>query len=137
LSGKKGRLKIRLILDARLTNRMFADPPGVSLCTAEGFSKIEVEVPSGIDPYSDSGRQWLESLGLCMGLADVKDCFHRMIVPPELSDFFCFPPIRARDVGLSGHIISGRALEPDDYVWPCARALPCHTSSSLDMHLMA
>ena len=40
---KKGREKMRLILDCRRSNQLFKDPPYVALLTAEGLGSIEVE----------------------------------------------------------------------------------------------
>ena len=40
---KKGKLASTMILDAREANRAFGDPPGVKLCSAETFSKIECQ----------------------------------------------------------------------------------------------
>ena len=35
---KSDRQKIRLIVDARQANQVFGSPPGVELCTLEGFA---------------------------------------------------------------------------------------------------
>ena len=48
---------IRLILDARRANRLFQDPPGVDMCTAESFSRIEVELPEGVDPWDEEAQE--------------------------------------------------------------------------------
>ena len=72
---KSDKQKIRMIVDARPANADFRDPPGVSLATAETFSKIEVTGSSDdVDDFS-----------LYAGLSDVKDCFHRVKQPRWLS----------------------------------------------------
>jgi hypothetical protein len=43
---KKNGIDQRIIVDARRANRHFRTPPHVDLCTSEGISKIEVEVPA-------------------------------------------------------------------------------------------
>ena len=77
VSKKDGRL--RLIVDCRPTNRMFRDPPGISLATGEAFSKIEVE-------YDFSDFEPSNSFGVASGMADVPDCFHRMLLPAEMCE---------------------------------------------------
>ena len=51
---------------------------------------IEVELDSSIDPHSAEGREALEALGLCTGIGDIADAFHRFKIDQE----FC------RDFGL-------------------------------------
>ena len=51
-------------MDARRTNRLFKDFPGVDFCSAEALGSMEIEV--GDDEAS--GECWLD-------MADVKDCF--------------------------------------------------------------
>lgn len=72
---KSDKKKIRMIVDARPANQIFRAPPGVQLCTSEGFARIEVEVPDALIPGSEEFRKHLESRGLYFGLADVKDCW--------------------------------------------------------------
>ena len=33
-------------------------------------------------------------------------------------------PVRARDVSLNGREVSGQMVEDDEWIYPCARALP-------------
>ena len=73
--------QIRMIIDARRANRMFKTPPGVDLCTSEGLSRTEVSLPKGVTPWSKEGRAMINSFGLCLGLADVDNCFHRCKQP--------------------------------------------------------
>ena len=44
--------KIRIIVDARRSNLRFRSPPGVTLCTAEGLRRIEVDKPCCDAPES-------------------------------------------------------------------------------------
>ena len=63
----------RLIIDARLSNLHFLPPPGVSLVTSEGLSRVEVALENDdVDP-----GELPRLAGLHLGLADVKDALHR------------------------------------------------------------
>ena len=110
--------KLRLILDARRTNRRFAPPPRVDLLTAEGLGRIEVELPDDQDFSS-----------LYCGTADVQDAFHRMGIPLWLSRWFGLPRFRAGDVGIT-ETVDG-VVDPDDWVTPMPRCLPMGFSWSL------
>lgn len=112
---KSDHKKIRMIVDARPANSKFRDPPGVSLSTAETFSKFEVEP-------SSSGEDSLP-FSLFAGLSDVKDCFHRIKQPRWLSKHFCFMPIEARHVGLTGQFLEGHQLSSSDLVFPMPGSL--------------
>ena len=48
--------RIRMIIDARQPNRMFRVPPGVELCSSEGFACTEVSLPEGVEQPTD---RWL------------------------------------------------------------------------------
>ena len=37
-----------------------------------------------------------------LGITDIKDCFHNMLIPEWLSDFFSPIPVRAKEVGMEG-----------------------------------
>ena len=111
---KSDRQKIRMIVDARPANSEFVDPPGVSLSTAETFAKFEVEDgPGGLT----------DDFGLFVGLSDLKDCFHRIKQPRWLSKHFCFLPIEARHVGMTGCWLEGRRLESSDLIYPMPGSL--------------
>ena len=45
---------MRLIIDARRSNLHFNPPPNVELLTAEGLSKIEVELPAELEVDSEA-----------------------------------------------------------------------------------
>ena len=106
VSRKDGRL--RLILDCRSANRYFLSPPGVSLLTAEGLGRIEVDpnAPSEMDP-------------LAAGIIDVQNCFHRMLFDTdgpisEIAEFFGLPPVTAGELGLAS--VNGEAVLPEETV---------------------
>eukprot|EP00438_Fugacium_kawagutii_P005650 Skav219567 [mRNA] locus=scaffold886:113683:117079:- [translate_table: standard] len=124
--------KIRLIVDARPANQMFRSPPGVELCTAEGFSRIEVEVPEELQPGTAEFAEHLQSKGLYFGLADVKDCFHRMRQPEWLSKYFCWRPIPVKWIhGLIGSELEGQKVSPEEKVYPMPASLCMGFSWSL------
>ena len=102
-------------MDCRSTNRMFRDPPGISLATGEAFSKIELE-------YDFSDFEPSSSFGVAFGVADVPDCFHRMLLPAEMCEYFCWPSIAAGSLGIAD--IDGHCIDKDVLVYPCNRVLP-------------
>ena len=81
----KKNCDLRLIVDARLANRMFRDPPSVHLATPEAFSRMEV------DP----------DVNLVEGTADVDNCFHRLGIPPRAWGVLRSPPAEGVRHGLS------------------------------------
>eukprot|EP00438_Fugacium_kawagutii_P024261 Skav223122 [mRNA] locus=scaffold419:830256:833692:- [translate_table: standard] len=120
---KSDRKRVRMIVDARPANDDFLDPPGISLATAETFSKFEV-VGSGDDDDDNPFE-------LYAGLSDVRDCFHRIKQPRWLSKFFCFMPIEARHVGLTGTTLEGQTLKSSDLIYPMPGSLCMGFSWSL------
>ena len=76
---------MRLIIDAWAPNRVFADPPHVSLLTAEGLGAIEVEFGDGVDPESGLAADMLRLLTVYLGLGDVDNAFHRLLMPNWMS----------------------------------------------------
>ena len=117
---KCGRTKLRMITDARGPNRLFADPPGVSLVTGEGLGRIEVELPPEAFDDPDYG---FRTSSLALGILDVQDCFHRDRVPHQLARYFCWEPVPAKVLGLDGQVLDGRLLGPLDADYPCAGSL--------------
>ena len=116
---KSNKTKLRLITDARRSNAHFKEPPGVSLITAEGLGRIEVELDG--DLWNDPTIT--DHLAFHLGLSDVKDCFHRMKVPVWLSKYFAWDAVPAKVVGLQGTMLEGKVLSPLDAVYPCAGSL--------------
>ena len=123
--------RIRMIIDARRANRMFKTPPGVDLCTAEGLSRTEANLPKGVTPWSQEGKAILNNFGLCLGLADVDNCFHRCKQPLWLAEHFAMEPVLAKKVGLTGKVVSGITMQADDVVYPCPGSLCMGFSWSL------
>jgi hypothetical protein len=111
--------KLRLILDCRRANMKFLEPPTVELVTGEGLSQIEVDMGSGD----------LEGLKLALGVADVSDCFHRLILDGPLREHFCWPPLSARELGVSR--VGEQPVSPETTVWPMQRGLPMGFSWAL------
>ena len=134
---------MRLIIDARASNALFADPPSVDLLTSEGLSRIEVDSSLSI---SDSIQLAAEELGMAVGIGDVKDCFHRLIIPMELARYFCFEGGKAGELGVEGLTIEGQYLHYDSIIYPCPKTLSmgfswalylcqCATSSKLSKNV--
>lgn len=128
---KSDKQKIRMILDSRQANQLFRAPPGVELCSAEGFARLEVTVPESHHPGSPEFAKDLEGFGLYFGLSDIKDCFHRLRIPSWLSKYFALKPVPCQWVGLEGQEIEGKRLSRGDMVFPMAGSLPMGFSWSL------
>lgn len=123
--------RIRMILDARGPNRVFRDPPGVELCAAEGFSRIEVIVPEDHLPGTEEFREDLRNFGLFFGLSDIKGRFHRLRIPDWLAEFFCLKPIPCEWVGMDGKNLGGRILSKGVEIYLMAGSLPMRFTWSL------
>ena len=74
---KNGREKMRVILDCRASNRHFRQPPSTELLSSEGFSRIAVEGSCAVD---------VGHFMMSLGIADVKDCFHRMQLEGDICE---------------------------------------------------
>ena len=61
---------MRVMLDARRTNRRFLPSPPVSLVTAEGFAGIGIDGDGGDEAYDALSSEF------ALAVADVQDCFH-------------------------------------------------------------
>lgn len=128
---KSDRQRIRLIVDARSANVRFKDPPGVSLCSSEGFSRIECQLSEHARPGTQAFVDELQAMNIHIGLSDVKDCFHRLKQPRWLAEYFCLKPIRASWVNLGGTTLDGVALKDNDIVYPMPGSLCMGFSWSL------
>ena len=85
LVEKLGTDTQRLIIDARVSNLHFLTPPGVSLVTSEGLSRVQVVLENDdVDPGELS-----RLTGLHLGPSDVKDAFRRFKIAKLYSSFFC------------------------------------------------
>ena len=45
------------------------------------------------------------------GITDIKDCFHNMLIPKRLSDFFSLIPVTAKEVGIQGNTLLQNGCE--------------------------
>lgn len=81
-------------------------------------------MPADCKPGSLEYENYLQDMGLYFGLADVKDCFHRLKCPYWLSEYFCLRPIPAKWVGMGGHIVSGEKVSHEQEIYPMAGSFP-------------
>lgn len=131
---KKERKAQRMTLDCRRSNRMFRDAPHVNLLTSEGFAHFEV-----LADWSGPSPSWP---AMFIGVADVRDAFHRLLMPPELSPRFCFEPVGVGALGFAPDLVEGSQARAGTSVYPCARALPMGFTwslffcQSLGLHMM-
>ena len=116
-----------MIIDARRANHHFERPPHVDLLTAEGLSNIEIDLGG-----EESDSPSLETLVFFLGTADVEDCFHRILIPDWLSDYFGLEPLYASEIGMNGKTVGGVVLGPDTAIYPCPRSMPTGFGWSLD-----
>ena len=77
--------KQRLIIDTRIANTYFRDPPHTDLPGCASFSRIEL----GSDDV------------FYLAEADVDNAFHRVLLPPGLGRYFILPSVHARYVSLN------------------------------------
>ena len=96
---------VRMILDGRRGSKRLRPAPSVSFASAESFGAIEVEVPLEFTGSVASIRRYLSSLGIHVGQADIRDCFHRIKIPLGLARLYSLKPIRAEQLGLVGMVV--------------------------------
>ena len=73
-----------------------------------------------------------ESLRVYVGISEVADCSHRLIMSDELGDMFRLEEgFTADEVGLVGSTVGGRVLRSGDKVHAACRSLPMGFSWSL------
>ena len=136
---KSDGVRIRLIIDAWRGNARFRDPPGISLATSEAFARFELEHHIA-NPDTEAG---IDTPVLSVGLSDVKDCFHRMVQPKWLREYFCLDPVPAHWLGLGGTLLGDHRLRDDDLIFPIPAPLCVGFSWSLyytqkvNQHLMS
>ena len=111
VSKKDG--KIRMILDTRIVNCFFKDPPKTRLPSASALTSFECS--EGEDLYFSGG--------------DVNNAFYRIAAPESAQNFFTLPPLRARHIGkvnLGGKFVCG-----ETFIVPRLKVLPMGWSWSL------
>ncbi|CAK0903346.1 unnamed protein product [Prorocentrum cordatum] len=107
--------KLRLVVVCRRSNCHFTEAGGVSLCTGEGLSAIELGADEDI----------------FVGGADLSDAFYHMGLPKPLRKYFTFRPVRAASVGCTE--IGGRAVAAHEKVYPRLAVIPMGWSWALWM----
>ena len=128
---KKDMFHLRMITDARRSNCHFGDPPPVRLLTGEGLASLQIDVDPAGDFDSINASGFWNSVSLCLAVADVDNCFHRMVMPPWMSKYFSWQPAKAEELHLVGKVVDGVTLKLGDHVWPCCRMLPMGFTWSL------
>ncbi|CAK0820065.1 unnamed protein product, partial [Prorocentrum cordatum] len=129
---KIGKERSRMILDCRRSNAWLIDLPSVQLLTAEGLSAFELEEVGGArDHLGAAHLAAMEDVEFSVGVADVKDAFHRMRLPAWMKRLFGLPSLRAGDVGIHGGRLDGEVLSFDDLIYPIPEALPMGCTWSL------
>lgn len=87
---------IRLIVDGRAANQVFADPPSVELPTPDLFTKLQVP----------AGKR------LFVAKTDLSDFFFRFRTPSWMHEYFALPPVHAQDIGQSSVYGNGTRIYP-------------------------
>lgn len=105
--AKDGGAKLRLIMDARPVNVMFAEPEPVKLPTPDLTANLTT------DPTRP----------LYAAKVDLDNFFYRLEMPPQWWPFFALPAVRAGDVGVAARF-------GDVEVFPVCKRLPMGWSHS-------
>lgn len=100
-------------MDCRRSNCHFADPLPVFLGSGESLSRVETQ----------AGQP------LYMASADLQNAFYTLEMPEELRKFFGLKAVRAGGLGLEE--LGGRALDPDEWLYPVVRVVPMGWSWAL------
>ncbi|CAK0908876.1 unnamed protein product, partial [Prorocentrum cordatum] len=97
-----------------------------------GLSAFELEAVGGARDHLEAAYlAAIEDVEFSVGVADVKDAFHRTRLPAWMKLLFGLPSLRAGDVGIHGSRLDGEALGFDDLVYPIPEALPMGCTWSL------
>ena len=102
---KKKDDSLRLIFDTRVANCHFINPDATDLTGPAGISDIPCDPP-----------------GWSFGQGDIKNAFYMFKTPVWLHQYFCLPPVRARDVGVKA--INGKAVAGHEIIYPQVQVLP-------------
>ena len=128
---RKGKTKVRLVIDARRSNGHFASLPAVDLLTGGGLAGSELELPSDVEIGSQEAYDILQGVCVSLGVSDVSDAFHGMRIPRELSRYVCVGALTAAELGLTDTMLVGQLLDATSRLCPATASLPMGFSWSL------
>jgi hypothetical protein len=97
--------------------------PGCRGAHRRGACPADVELPDGVESWSEEARDLLQAAIMNLELADAKDCFRRLRALLRLAKYFALPPVTAKCVGLIGAELERETSGPLDAVWPRATSL--------------
>jgi hypothetical protein len=93
--------KLRLIIDARPANALFADPPNPHLPTPDLFARLQIP----------------DDATVFVAKSDLSDYYHTLLLPSWLRPYLALPAVRAGDVGLA-------SVYGDRWVFPMCVSVP-------------
>ena len=110
---KEKENRLRLIVDCRKANALFAPPLSVELLSGDGLWRIEVD---------SSGLAHGEPPGPHYGCADVAGCFQRMHLSGESRQSFCWPGVSNKFLKMTE--IEGTKVSPNQTLWTKCCSVP-------------
>ncbi len=126
--------KLRLILDCRRTNLLFRSPPRTVLGSIESWSRVRLGEKTSTNLEPECPGTEVHEKGappdgtMFVSQEDVRDCFYRLGIDPELGAYFGLPeadPIVLKEVfggvlpdEVLGLILEGSPLVPNMAVLP-------------------
>ena len=110
---KSDGVKMRLIVDARISNCHFSEPTNPDLPTGASYARLRVK-----------RGEVLNASGL-----DHKDAFYTMELPAELLPYFTLDPICASDLGIRE--LNGVKLRHSDKIFPRFKVIPMEWSHAV------
>ena len=84
-------------------------PLGVRLLSSEGFGRIQLALPEGVDVDSEAEVELLHEFSIAIATTDVRDCFHRFRMPLSLSSFFFVSEQFGQMLSMTGEMLEGQA----------------------------
>jgi hypothetical protein len=105
--------KLRLVVDARMSNCWFDDPEAVDLATVMAFSTIELDSAEPV----------------VFGQVDIANAFYAIELPSELRRFFGLPSVLAKEVGIKE--LDGKPIGPKTRIVPCLSVVPMGWTQAL------
>jgi hypothetical protein len=104
---RKDADSLRLIIDARRANCVFAEPDHVDLPTPDLLARLQA--PPGAPVYAAK--------------VDLDNFYHRILLPEWMQPYFGLPPVFSEELGLPGGDSS--------QLYPCCTTLPMGWSHSV------